>query len=165
VNREGAGPPNGNQNALSHGIVTFRNQVKRRARNGHSLIDRRSRAGRNAVAVGDQLLIDLGGEESCSTAKLLLIELDRRDVYFLDECDRRIFNFLYKLAAKERETAKLGKIKNPKVIGILYSYRASVTNNLARNLQALGLEKAPPKQKSLEEILAEDENETDEPSR
>jgi hypothetical protein len=75
-NHEGhsAGAQNGNQNALGHGLVAFRNGVHRRTRKGRSLSDRRSAAGKNAVAIGDRLLADLGGEENCSTAKLMLIE-------------------------------------------------------------------------------------------
>src|SRR4030095_9139634 len=160
-NHEGhsAGAPNGNQNALSHGLVPFRDEVHRRTRKGRSLIDRRSAAGKNAVAIGDQLLADLGGEGNCSTAKLMLIEMVRRDVYFLDETDKRIFRYLYQvgqdpvLGIKAKTSARL--------VSTLYGYRQSAANNLARNLLALGLEKAPPKQKTLEEILSEDQSEED----
>jgi hypothetical protein len=148
------GGQNGNQNRLTHGLVAFQNKIHRRTRRGRSLIDRRSAAGKNAVAIGDELLRDLGGEENCSTAKLMLIEMVRRDVYFCDEIDRRIFKFIY-----EANTQLPKSKKNPKYISTLYSYRQGVVNNLARNLQALGLEKVPPKVKSLEEILSEDENE------
>jgi len=61
------------------------------------------------------------------------------------------------MAAKEKALEKLGRIKNPVFIGTLYGYRQSAANNLSRNLLALGLEKAPPKQKTLEEILSEPE--------
>ena len=57
----------------------------------------------------------------------------------------------------EKALEVLGKTKSPKVIGLLYSYRQGVARNLASNLLALGLEKAPPKQKTLEEILDEPE--------
>jgi hypothetical protein len=50
--KQPVGPPSGSQNSLTHGVIAFRNQVKRRARRGRSLIDRRSTAGRNAVAIG-----------------------------------------------------------------------------------------------------------------
>jgi hypothetical protein len=153
----GKGAPKGNQNRLTHGLVAFQNKIHRRTRRGRSLIDRRSAAGKNAVAIGDQLLADLGGEENCSTAKLMLIEMVRRDVYFLDETDRRIFRAIYKLSAEEKTLEILGKTKNPKLIATLYGYRVTAANNLARNLLALGLEKAPPKQKTLEEILSEPE--------
>lgn len=149
------GAPDPVANATTHGVLAFRNQVKRRARRGRSLIDRRSAAGKNAVAVGDQLLADLGGEENCSTAKLMLIEMIRRDTYFADEIDKRIFRFIHKANTEQPEKSKY----SAKFIGQLYSYRTSVVNNLSRNLLALGLEKPPPRVKSLEEILAEDESE------
>jgi hypothetical protein len=99
-------------------------------------------------------LADLGDEANGSTAKLMLIELVRWDVYLLDECDKRICKILYKAGAKEK---KLG----PKFIGLLYSYRSGIARSLSSNLLALGLEKAPPKVKSLEEILAEEPEEKD----
>jgi hypothetical protein len=154
----GKGAPKGNQNRLTHGLVAFRNQIKRRVRRGRSLIDRRSAAGKNAVAIGDQLLADLGGEENCSTAKLMLIEMVRRDTYFLDEVDRRIFRVIYKASATEKQLGKVGKLNNPKLIGVLYSYRQGVARNLVANLALLGLEKVK-REKTLEEIL----NEPDEP--
>jgi hypothetical protein len=150
----GKGAPKGNQNRLTHGLVAFRNQIKRRVRRGRSLIDRRSAAGKNAVAIGDQLLADLGGEENCSTAKLMLIEMVRRDTYFLDEVDRRIFRVIYKTSATDKQLGKVGKLSNPKLIGVLYSYRQGVARNLVANLALLGLEKVK-REKTLEEILNE----------
>jgi hypothetical protein len=85
------------------------------------------------------------------------VELIARDIYFCDEIDRRIFKVMYKAATMERQLAKLGKAKHPGLVAKLYAYRQGVTANLARNLQALGLEKVPPKTKSLDELLAEDE--------
>jgi hypothetical protein len=154
----GRGAPKGNQNRLTHGLVKFENQVRRRTRRGRSLIDRRSTAGRNAFAMREELILDQGGAENLSVAKLALIEMIARDVYFLDECDRRIFRVIHKASGQEKALAKLGKIKNPKLIGVLYSYRAGVARNLASNLQMLGLEKIK-REKTLEEIL----NEPDEP--
>lgn len=153
----GKGAPKGNHNALTHGLVAFRNGVHRRTRKGRSLIDRRSTAGRNAFAMREELIADMGGTDQLSTAKLALIEMTARDVYFLDEIDRRIFRAIYKLAAKEKALESLGKLKNPKMIAAMYGYRQTAANNLARNLLALGLEKLPPKQKTLEEILSEPE--------
>jgi len=101
------------------------------------------------------MLVDLGGESNLSTAKLMLIEMIARDTYFLDETDQRIFRAIAKLSQREKDIEKQGKVKNPKLIATLYGYRQSAANNLARNLFALGLEKAPPKQKTLEEILSE----------
>ena len=111
------------------------------------------------MAMREELIADMGGMDNLSVTKLALIEMVARDVYFLDECDRRIFRAIYKLSAKEKEAEKLGNVKNPKVIGLMYSYRAGIARNLSSNLLALGLEKAPPKQKTLEEILDEAEEE------
>ena len=105
----------------------------------------------------DEILRDLGGAEGLASTKLVLVELIARDVYFCDEIDRRIFRAIYKLSAQEKALEVLGKTKNPKLIAALYGYRQSAANNLARNLLALGLEKAPPKTKTLEEILSEPE--------
>jgi hypothetical protein len=151
------GAPDPGANRTTHGIVKFKKEVKRRSRRGRSLIDRRSRAGQNAVAIGNELLQDMGGEENCSTAKLVLIELIRRDVYFCDEIDKRIFRYIYEVG-QDSQVGKQAKA-SAKLVSGLYGYRTAVVNNLSRNLQALGLEKAPPKVKSLEEIL----NEPDEP--
>jgi hypothetical protein len=145
------GSNKGNKFHETHGIVTFRNQIKRRVRRGRSLIDRRSTAGRNAVALRQELILDQGGEEHLSMAKLALIEMIARDVYFLDECDRRIFR-----AMNERMRKGL---KHPKLIGTMYGYRSGVARNLAANLAMLGLEKRPPPAKTLDEILAEDQDE------
>jgi hypothetical protein len=126
----GRGAPKGNQNRLTHGLVAFQKEIKRRTRRGRSLIDRRSTAGRNAVAMREELIADQGGAENMSIAKLALIEMIARDVYFLDECDRRIFKAIYKLSSSERELAKIGKLKHPKVIGLMYSYRQGVAQIL-----------------------------------
>jgi hypothetical protein len=153
------GAPDPGANRTTHGIVKFEAQVKRRLRRGRSLIDRRSKAGQNACAMKQELIADLGGTEEISAAKLALIEMIARDVYFLDETDRRIFKEIYKVSSTEKALEKMGRIKHPKFIGILYSYRSAVARNLSANLLALGLEKAPPKQKTLQEILDEDEPE------
>jgi hypothetical protein len=133
---------------VKHGLVTLDKSIQRRLRKGRSLIDRRSSAGKNAMRVQQNLLDDLGGAEKLSTAKLILVELIGRDVFYLDETDRRIFKVL-----KEYPAAK----NNPKAMNTLYGYRSTVASNLLRNLAALGFEKALPQEKTLDEILAEDE--------
>jgi len=122
------GPPKGSQNGLSHGVVAFRNQVKRRSKRGRSLIDRRCAAGKNAVAMREELIADQGGAEHLSVARLALIEMIARDVYFLDESDRRIFKAIY---AVNQQVKKMGgKIRDPKLIGTLYGYRQGIARNL-----------------------------------
>jgi hypothetical protein len=143
------GAPDPGANRTTHGIVALRNQIKRRVRRGRSLIDRRSRAGQNAVAMRQELITDQGGEEYLSVAKLALIEMIARDVYFLDECDRRIFKAIYHRKKKQ----------HPRLIATMYGYRSTVARNLAGNLALLGLEKVPPPAKTLEQILNEPEEE------
>jgi hypothetical protein len=149
------GAPKGSQNSLTHGIVAFRNKVSRRARRGRSVIDRRSAAGKNAVAFQQELIRDQGGAENLSVAKLTLIELCARDLYFCDEIDRRVSN----LIAKANREAPNGKKYGVKMLAVLYGYRNPMARNLSSNLMALGLEKVPPPAKTLEEILSEDEEE------
>jgi len=144
------GSNKGNQNAETHGIVTFRNLMHRRARRARSIISLRTVSGQNAVAVQAGLAEDLGGLEHISTAQKVLIELVGRDLYLLDETDQRIVR-----ACKE-----IPKLKNsPKGMALLYSYRVPIVSNISKNLMALGLEKKPPPTKSLAEILAESEEE------
>jgi hypothetical protein len=71
-------------------------------RKGRSLIDRRSTAGRNAFAMREELILDQGGADNLSVAKLALIEMIARDTYFLDECDRKIFRVIHKVSVLER---------------------------------------------------------------
>jgi hypothetical protein len=160
VKRPVGAPPGankGNTSAETHGLVTFGNAVKRRTKRGRSLIDRRTAAGQNAFAMREELISDQGGSDNLSVAKLALIEMICRDVYFLDECDRRIFRAIYKVSQQEKVLEKIGRLKNPKLIGVLYGYRQGVARNLASNLLALGLEKVASPAKTLEEILSEDE--------
>ena len=98
---------------------------------------------------------DLGGAE-VGGDQAHLVEMVRRDVYFLDEIDRRIFKAIYKLSAKERRL-KLKARSRPESDRPALRLPPDRSQNLARNLLALGLEKAPPKQKTFEEILSEPE--------
>ena len=132
------GPPLGSQNGRTHGLRCLQNEIRKRVRKGRSLIDRRSKAGRNAVAVKQQIVQDMGGEANLSAAQLVLIEMIGRDVYFLDECDRRIFRMLYLLNAKMKSEGV--QAKSPRAITVMYHYRAGI----ARNLALLGLERKPP---------------------
>jgi hypothetical protein len=160
--KEPVGAPIGSQNGLSHGIVAFKNQVKRRVRRGRSLIDHRTVAGQNAIGLMQELTNDLGGADNLSAAQLTLIELIGRGAYLTDECDRRIFTAIRKINEREKALLQAGKFKNPKVIAVLYGYRQGMARDLVNNLQLLGLEKAPPKQKTLQEILEESEEEKQE---
>src|SRR5262249_27973916 len=69
------GAPKGSRNHESHGLVTFRNKMHKRAKRRRSIISLRSGSGQNAIAVQMGLTEDLGGIEHLSTAKKVLIEM------------------------------------------------------------------------------------------
>ena len=137
---------------IQHNLIALRSQAHERRRHGRSLVDRRSASGQNALRVQAELIADQGGIEHLSTARLVLIELVARDVYFLDETDRRIV----------RTLNKYPKIKhNPAAMSKLYGYRSVVAKALAGNLALLGLDKVPSPTKSLEELFTEEEQADD----
>lgn len=150
-------PPKGSKRGETHSVITWRNGVKRRVRKGRDVIDKRCAAGQVAIAMRDDLIAERGGADSLGVAELAMIELVARDTFFVDEIDRRIMGFLQKVREHEKEKAM---VKNPKALSILYSYRQSAARNLAANLQSLGLSKPAPKIKTLDEILAEDDDES-----
>ena len=119
------GSNKGNHNAETHGIVTFRNLMHRRARRARSIISLRTVSGQNAVAVQAGLTQDLGGLKHITTAQKVLIELVGRDLYLLDETDQRIVR-----ACKE-----IPKLKNsPRGMALLYSYRMPIISSISKNL-------------------------------
>lgn len=50
----------------------------------------------------EELILDQGGADNLSMAKLSLIEMIARDTYFLGECDRKIFRVIHKVSVLER---------------------------------------------------------------
>ena len=132
-----------------HGLTTLEGAIKRRLRRGRSLVDRRTRAGRDAMTVRADLIDQNGGLDELSTAQLLLIESITRNYYLLNEQDVRIFRML-----KESPQAQGG----PKILATLYGYRAPIDRDLRDALKTLGLKKAPPRIKTLDEVLAEDDD-------
>jgi hypothetical protein len=55
----------------------------------------------------EELILDMGGAESLSVAKLALVEIIARDTYFLDESERRIFQLIHKVSVQERALESL----------------------------------------------------------
>lgn len=132
---------------IRHDLISLRSETYARKCRGRSLVDRRSAAGINATNVQQELIRDQGGAANMSTARLVLVEIIARDVFYLDETDRRIFKTL----------KEYPKIKNsPTALAKLYSYRSNVVNNLTRSLSMLGLDRVPTPAKSLEELFAEE---------
>jgi hypothetical protein len=128
---------------IKHGLITLERQQKER-RSGP--FDNRTKAAQNARKVQQGLIADMGGADHISTAAMVLIEITARDIAYLDETDRRIFKTI-----KEYPKAKA----SPKFLAMLYSYRQPIITNISKNLLALGLDKKPPPQKTLEELLNE----------
>ena len=148
----GIGGPRRNKHSETHGIVTLKNQIRRRVRKGRSFIDRRSHTGRNALEAQAGLIADLGGMENVSTAERIMVEMVSRDLYLLDEIDRRIQHVCKKMPQ--------GK-NNPKFLALLYSYRMPVVSAISRNLTALGLQRKEIAPRSLEDIFNEPAGDTD----
>jgi len=136
-----------------HGLIKLQKDIRRRTRRGRSLIDKRSKAGKNAVNVRDQLLADMGGVENISAARLVLVEMISRDIYYLDECDRRIFKVIYKVNEDMKKAGVKGP-RSPKLLGVMYGYRAGIARNLAQNLSLLGLDRKPDAE-TLEDYINE----------
>jgi hypothetical protein len=148
LDKQPVGAPIGSQNGLIHGIVAFKNRVHRSR--GRGSIDRRSRIGQEALSIQAAYVDDLGGENALTTGQRVVLGLLGQNLYLLGETDKRI----------NRAIKEIPKLKNsPKGMAMLYSYRAAIENNIIRNLTMLGLEKKPPPQKTLEEIISESESE------
>lgn len=157
---------------LKHGLSALKTRQKRR-RNGP--IDRRTKTGQNAPTVIAEIATDLGGMDSMSAQAKIATESIGRNIAFLDEIDGlgfellTLFRKLIKAEAKKIEANnslldEAGRLKKAigkcsqqlAMIQRIYSYRVPVLNSLNRDLALIGLEKAPPKQKSLDEIIAEE---------
>jgi hypothetical protein len=141
----GKGAPKGNKYAETHGIVTLPNLIKRRTRKGRSFIDRRSHTGQNALAVEAELLEDLGGADRASKAQKVIVELVGRDLYLLDEGDRRIQHVCKKIPQAKN---------NPEALARSTATRQPIIANLTRSLTALGLQRASSAG-TLDEIFGE----------
>ena len=129
------------RNYVKHGICKLQRRQKQR-RNGP--IDRRTRAGKNALRVQAGLIADQGGADNITTATLVLIEVIARDVAYLDEIDSRIFEVLKKYPMAR---------KNPKSLHTFYSFRQPVLNSLNRNIALLGHGKRAARVPNLAQLL------------
>jgi hypothetical protein len=136
-----SGPP-GNQNARTHGMYGVQRAIRER---GLDAIDGRSALGRALREYRADLIRDLGGQETLSTAQLHLVELAVRDRLLLDTLDaalteRPLFNRKRKTVAPALEA------------------RFRMADSATRRLVALGLKRVK-RRKSHAEIMAEIMNE------
>jgi hypothetical protein len=93
----------------------------------------------------------VGGPAQVTATRRLQAEIIATDATFLGQMDRAI-QHVFRLNPKYKENAA--------ALSKLDSYRRPVINSLSMNLERFGFVRQPPKQKTLEEILSEDEGET-----
>jgi hypothetical protein len=133
---------------VTHGLALVRNQIKRRVKVQHrAYVDKRFQEGRDALRIQAGLVDDQGGINGMTTGRFIAIQ--------------ELTNLYYLGAMMDRKTAEYLKRhperKHPKALARLFSYRQPVSNQIARYLELLGLDKRPPPAKSLDEIIAEQE--------
>jgi hypothetical protein len=146
----GKGAPKGNKYSVTHGLALVRNQIKRRTKRGRSYVDKCTHEGQEALRIQAGLVEDQGGIDAITAARFIAIQ-ELTQLYYLGAMmDHTTAAFL----------RKNPHYKNPRALARLFSYRMPVTNTIAKYLDVLGLDKKPPPAKSLEEILAEDEQES-----
>ena len=127
----GPGAPKGNQFALKHGIVMARNSIRKRVQRNRTYFDYRTHEGKQAIKLQAQLLDDQGGIEEITAARYIAIRELCQANYFQSMIDRSIYEFL----------KKTPQGKNAKMLARLFSYRAPVSNSIARYIELLGLDK------------------------
>lgn len=110
-------------------------------------MDKRTHEGRDALRLQAGLVEDAGGIEAITTARFIAIRELTQLCYLGSLMDKGISSWLHKNPQYTR---------NPRVLAKLFGYRAPVNSAIAKYLDVLGLQKLPPPQKTLEEILSED---------
>jgi hypothetical protein len=132
-----SGPP-GNQNARRHGLYTLKRAVQAR---GLDAVDGRSALGRALREYRSDLVRDLGGEATLSSAELHLVDLAVRDRLFLESLDAA-------LAERPLLNRKRGRVAPA------LEARFRMADSATRRLQVLGL-KRRTRRKTFNEIVAE----------
>jgi hypothetical protein len=141
------GAPKGNKNALKHGLVALQNQVKRRVRRGRDRIDKRTSEGQEALQLRSGYILERGGLDNLSTVEFGLIIRYSENWYLRAIQYNSIFDYI-----KENPHIR----SNPRIIDKLTEYAERADDRVKRCEDSLGIEKKPPPTKSLEEILAEE---------
>lgn len=137
-----SGPP-GNKNARTHGMYALKHAVQER---GLDAIDGRSALGRALREYRADLIRDLGGEATLSTAELHIVDLAVRDRLFLESLDAA-------LAERPLLNRKRG------TVAPALEARFRMADSATRRLQALGL-KRRTRRKTVNEVIAEIANST-----
>jgi len=126
-----------------HGLRALMARVKVR---GLGAIDRRTAAGRALVAWRAELLADLGGEAAVSAQRRALVDLVVRTKLYVDSLDAWLVSQPSLVLTRRRA-----------VLPVLRE-RQQLADSLARLLGQLGLDRREPPSKSIEELLAEAED-------
>ena len=125
-----------------HGLAALKVAVKVRGLSG---IDKRSVAARELLRWKDQLVVDLGGNESLSAAKAGLIDVVARTKVLLDACDAWLL-----------EQPSIVNRKRKSLVAVA-TQRQVLADSLLRTLQALGLERVARPIKDLQTYIRERE--------
>ena len=131
----------GNRFAEKHGLITLKRAVKQL---GNRAIDKRTTTGRELAKWRNDLIADLGGQDTISTQQAALVELAVRSKLLLDSVD--MWLLVQPSLINVRKRALL-----PVVV-----QRQALAYALARYLSQLGLKRVI-KTKTLDQILAEDD--------
>jgi hypothetical protein len=141
-----AGAPKGNANGFKHGLTMIAdNRREKRLPRGR---DKRFK-----LELLTELIADAGGANEITATRRLQAEIIATDAVFIAQMDRAIQR-VFRLNPRYKENiAALAKID---------AYRRPIINSLSVNLERFGFTRAPPKQKTLQEILEEPEEENQE---
>ena len=124
-----------------HGLTLLKRAVNTV---GNRLIDKRTVTGRALAQWRKDLIQDLGG--NVSTQQSAIIDLAVKSKLLLDSID--VWLLTQPSLINKRKKALIPVVKE----------RQALADGLARYLSMLGLEKPPPKVKTLDEILNEEEH-------
>jgi hypothetical protein len=128
-----------------HGLNVLKVAVKVR---GLAAIDKRTAAGQALIAWRQELLSDLGGEDSVTAQRRALVDMAVRTRLYVDHLDAFLM-----------EQRSLVNRRRKSVLPVLRE-RQSLVDSLSRLLAALGLERQQRPVKSLAEYIAERETRT-----
>jgi hypothetical protein len=121
-----------------HGLMALKVRVKVR---GLAAIDMRTSAAQALIAWRNELLRDLGGEESISAQRMALVELSVRTRLFLDHLDSYLLS----------QSSLINK-RRKGIVPVLRE-RQQLADGLARLLGQLGLNRVPKPIPSLREFI------------
>jgi hypothetical protein len=142
--RASDGTRRGGRGRQHHGLTTLKRAITELgSRSIHRAIDARTQLGRALAEWRRDLTEDLGGPETVTTAQAGMIELAVRTKLMLDSVDTFILTM-------ESPVNKRRRAVFPVIL-----QRQSLARDLARFLEALGLERRRPAMKQLHELVAE----------